>query len=81
MWLALVLLVISPNKVEIWEAVITLLFFPLLIIIAYLADKDFCINRKKRQEVEFTTIGLSECRFDLVSVGDGDIRGVDLEWK
>ena len=59
-WLAIVLLAISPNKVEIWEAVLTFLFFPLLIFIAYLADKDFCINRGKRQEVDFTSIGMSK---------------------
>ena len=27
------------DKVEIWEAVLTLLFFPILVIIAYTADK------------------------------------------
>ena len=59
-WLAIVLLAISPNKVEIWEAVLTFLFFPLLILVAFLADKDFCINRKKRQEADFTSIGMSK---------------------
>lgn len=46
-WLALVLLAISPNVVDVWEAVLTLVFFPLLILIAYLADRNFCMGKKK----------------------------------
>ena len=38
-WLVLVLVVISKDLIEIWEAVLTFLFFPLLVIIAYSADK------------------------------------------
>lgn len=44
-WVAIVLLVISPNEVEIWEALMTLLFFPALILVAYLADKDCCMKK------------------------------------
>lgn len=46
-WLLIVLLGPSPNYVDIWEAVITLLFFPILVLIAYIADKNFCSNTKK----------------------------------
>ena len=38
-WLVIVLVVSSPNKVDVWEAVLTLLFFPLLVCIAYAGDK------------------------------------------
>jgi len=38
-WLIIVLVVISKDRVEIWEAVLTLLFFPILVIVAYAADK------------------------------------------
>lgn len=44
-WLTLVLLVITPNRVDIWEAVLTLLFFPLLIFVAYMADRDCCMKK------------------------------------
>eukprot|EP00913_Durusdinium_trenchii_P000700 g652.t1 len=37
-WLIVILDWISPNVVEIWEAVITFIFFPLLVFIAYAAD-------------------------------------------
>jgi solute carrier family 8 (sodium/calcium exchanger) len=38
-WLVLVLSVISPEKVTLAEAVVTLVFFVLLIVIAFAADK------------------------------------------
>jgi len=38
-WLVVVLQWVTPNKVDIVEAVITFLFFPLLIALAFLADK------------------------------------------
>jgi solute carrier family 8 (sodium/calcium exchanger) len=38
-WLYLVLEIISPNVVEIWEAWVTLAFFFVLCILAYIADK------------------------------------------
>ncbi|XP_076459259.1 sodium/calcium exchanger Calx-like isoform X2 [Babylonia areolata] len=57
-WLALVLLAISPNRVELWEAIITLLFFPLLIVIAYMADKNFCLGNKKDPSENVSGIGL-----------------------
>lgn len=37
-WLIVILDWISPNVVEIWEAVITFVFFPVLVFIAYAAD-------------------------------------------
>ncbi|CAE7380014.1 SLC8A1, partial [Symbiodinium natans] len=37
-WLIFILDMISPNVVEIWEAVVTFIFFPLLVFIAYAAD-------------------------------------------
>ena len=43
-WLYLVLMVISPDVVELWEAILTLVFFLILIITAYAADK---INEKR----------------------------------
>lgn len=38
-WLLIILLLISPHEVEIWEAVVTFLFFPVLVGISYAADK------------------------------------------
>jgi len=46
-WLIVILVAITPDFVDIWEAVITLLFFPILVLIAYVADKDFCSKAQK----------------------------------
>jgi len=42
LWLFIVLSVNSPNQVDLYEAIITLLFFPLLIIGAYAQDQYWC---------------------------------------
>merc|ERR1719495_1947398 len=51
-WLLIVLVAISPNVVEVWEAVVTFLFFPVLVLVAYAADKGwlnvlFCQSPKQ----------------------------------
>lgn len=38
LWLLVVLMGSSPNIIELWEAILTLLFFPLLVFLAYAAD-------------------------------------------
>jgi len=63
-WLVIILVFISANKVEIWEAVVTFLFFPILVCVAYAGDKGyldalFCqksvsklTNTEKQQQLE-----------------------------
>ncbi|XP_030637198.1 sodium/calcium exchanger 2a isoform X3 [Chanos chanos] len=38
-WLYLILAVISPEVVEVWEALVTLLFFPVCVVLAWIADR------------------------------------------
>ncbi|XP_031597636.2 sodium/calcium exchanger 2b [Oreochromis aureus] len=38
-WLYLILSIISPGVVEVWEALVTLLFFPVCVILAWIADR------------------------------------------
>ncbi|KAM9781430.1 sodium/calcium exchanger 2a isoform 1-T4 [Syngnathus typhle] len=38
-WLYLILAVISPGIVEVWEAAVTLLYFPLCVLLAWIADR------------------------------------------
>jgi len=40
-WLIFILTAVSPNVVEIWEGVLTFLFFPLLVTLAYLVDRGY----------------------------------------
>lgn len=62
-WLVIVLMGISPNVVEVWEAVLTFVFFPVLIIIAYVADKDFCAGKGKKQGQNLVGIPMSKSHF------------------
>ncbi|GAA6223579.1 sodium/calcium exchanger 2-like [Lates japonicus] len=38
-WLYLILSVMSPGVVEVWEALVTLLYFPVCVILAWIADR------------------------------------------
>jgi len=38
LWLVIILAVITPDKIEIWEGAVTFAFFPLLVVLAYLVD-------------------------------------------
>jgi len=40
-WLLIILDYISPNVVESWEALVTLIFLPCLVLIAWWADRNF----------------------------------------
>ena len=53
-WLALVLMVITPDVVDLWEAIVTFLLFPALILVSYAVDKRCCCskNNKTSSEVE-----------------------------
>ena len=42
LWILVVLVAITPDYIDVWEAVLTFLFFPILVLIAYIIDKDFC---------------------------------------
>eukprot|EP00931_Biecheleriopsis_adriatica_P089049 TRINITY_DN63246_c0_g1_i1.p1 TRINITY_DN63246_c0_g1~~TRINITY_DN63246_c0_g1_i1.p1 ORF type:complete len:834 (-),score=153.05 TRINITY_DN63246_c0_g1_i1:50-2551(-) len=39
LWLLIILMASSPEVVEVWEGVLTFLFFPLLLVLAYMADR------------------------------------------
>lgn len=47
LWLIIILIAVTPDYVDIWEALITLFFFPILVLVAYMADKEFCTKKQK----------------------------------
>lgn len=49
-WIYLVIMVISPERIEIWEATATLVLFPVLVVIAYAADRKLLKFRWRRPE-------------------------------
>lgn len=44
-WLYLILDYISPGEVEVWEGLLTFMFFPLTVLTAYIADKRLLIYK------------------------------------
>ncbi len=79
-WILIILKVSSPNVVDLWEAILTFLFFPILVVLAYVADKgwlDFlkCQRKsggpetsEKQRQIELGTFqpGESTYRTNLV---------------
>ena len=43
-WLYIVLVVITPNEVTLWEAIVTFLCFPILVVNSYMAEKNFFLK-------------------------------------
>ncbi|KAJ8319595.1 hypothetical protein KUTeg_002853 [Tegillarca granosa] len=56
-WLIIVLVVITPDYIDLWEAVVTFLLFPFLVVLAYLLDKNYCGKRPVGDE---SVIGFGE---------------------
>jgi len=48
LWVVLILTRFSENYVDLWEAVLTFLFFPVLVVTAYLTDKG-CFRRGRQR--------------------------------
>jgi len=58
-WLVVILKVISPNVVELWEALFTFGFFPLLVGLAWCLDNGYISLGAKKGESHITQIGSS----------------------
>ena len=43
--------VISPDVVDLWEAILTLAFFGILVVLSYMADKKFYLGSESDEEV------------------------------
>lgn len=69
-WLLIVLTFVSPHVVELWEAIVTFLMFPGLVLFAYATDKDWCglknfrKNKNKRQ-LELGAMRPEESKYNL----------------
>ena len=58
LWMYIVLVVFTPDEVTIWEAVITLLSFPVLVVNSYMAEMNFFLKPPKEELDE--VLNLSE---------------------
>ncbi|KHN83897.1 Sodium/calcium exchanger 3, partial [Toxocara canis] len=53
-WLLVILSLVSPNVVDVWEAAVTLALFAVLVVTAYLADIKVWKRKKANLEVELS---------------------------
>jgi solute carrier family 8 (sodium/calcium exchanger) len=44
-WLYIILTIISPEVIDIWEGLVTFMFFPATVLTAYIADRQFLIYK------------------------------------
>lgn len=55
-WLLIVVKWSSPDVIELWEALVTLLFFPLLVVTAWLQDRGCWIYKCKKAHMNSSTV-------------------------
>lgn len=57
LWLIVILMGITPDVVDVWEALLTFLFFPILVTLAYMADRKMFGARVGPKEHIITVAG------------------------
>jgi solute carrier family 8 (sodium/calcium exchanger) len=70
-WMFIVLSVISKDVVDLWEAVITFLMFPLVVILAFLAEKNFFVSSEVLMEDEEKALILTPPELDQTGTARG----------
>lgn len=72
-WLYLILAVISPGIVEVWEAIVTLCYFPVCVILAYIADRRLLFYKYMHKRYR------ADKRHGIVVEMEGDLenKGID----
>ncbi|CAD5118698.1 DgyrCDS7380 [Dimorphilus gyrociliatus] len=59
-WLLIILIGISPDHVDLWEAIVTFCFFPVLVVACYIVDKGcFGVFKRKQDNDQEATLGIS----------------------
>uniref|UniRef100_A0A8C4QV16 Solute carrier family 8 member A1 n=1 Tax=Eptatretus burgeri TaxID=7764 RepID=A0A8C4QV16_EPTBU len=76
-WLYLILAVFSPNVVDVWEGLLTLSFFPICVIVAWMTDRRLffnkCMYRENRTNKQRGVIVETE--------GSSQHNGIEIENK
>uniref|UniRef100_A0A8C2J4F6 Solute carrier family 8 member 2b n=1 Tax=Cyprinus carpio TaxID=7962 RepID=A0A8C2J4F6_CYPCA len=70
-WLYLILSIISPGVVEVWEALVTLCYFPVCVILAWIADRRLLFYKymSKRYRADKRTGVVVETEGDMTPKG------------
>eukprot|EP00929_Paragymnodinium_shiwhaense_P118254 TRINITY_DN90192_c0_g1_i1.p1 TRINITY_DN90192_c0_g1~~TRINITY_DN90192_c0_g1_i1.p1 ORF type:complete len:822 (+),score=227.75 TRINITY_DN90192_c0_g1_i1:178-2643(+) len=81
-WLLIILIVITPDVVDIAEGVLTFVFFPMLVVIAWLADIGVIGRHKARSKIvggDMTAEELAQAKMKIEQVWGNDISEEQLE--
>lgn len=70
-WLLIILRVITPDVVDLWEAIVTFALFPILTVFAYSADRGWCglgvfRRRRNKQQLELGPLQGDESRLKFM---------------
>lgn len=68
-WLYLILAVISPSEVEVWEGAVTFLFFPATVMTAYIADRRLLVYKYLKKGYRVNERGVI-----VEAEGDGSVE-------
>ncbi|TKS83753.1 Sodium/calcium exchanger 3 [Collichthys lucidus] len=72
-WLYLILAVISPGVVEVWEAIVTLLYFPVCVLLAWIADRRLLFYKYMHKRYR------ADKRHGIVVEMEGDLEPKDID--
>ncbi|CAH8830789.1 unnamed protein product [Trichobilharzia szidati] len=56
LWMYLIIAVFTPGSVEVWEALLTFIFFPVIVICAYIADTKIFFKKFLRKKYRATAL-------------------------
>ncbi|XP_062844422.1 sodium/calcium exchanger 2a isoform X3 [Trichomycterus rosablanca] len=73
-WLLLILSVISPGVVQVWEALLTLFFFPICVLMAWIADRRLLVYKYLHRRYR------ADKRRGIIVETEGDLapNGIDI---
>uniref|UniRef100_A0A8C5HFY8 Sodium/calcium exchanger 2-like n=1 Tax=Gouania willdenowi TaxID=441366 RepID=A0A8C5HFY8_GOUWI len=82
-WLYLILSVMSPGIVELWEALVTLLYFPVCVLLAWIADRRLLFYKYmgKRYRADKRRGIVVETEGDLTPTKGGNLQELDESRK
>lgn len=77
-WLYIILAVSSPSVVEVWEAVLTFLFFPTTVLTAYAADRRMYKYVRKSYRMNVRGVIVQAEGVDSLEMGQTDLEADDI---
>lgn len=81
LWILFILLGSTPHKVDIWEASLTLAFFPILLLTAWLADKGYCRKRQhtdRSLSADGSAVDTSTCDVEKAQLANAAVPANEL---